>query len=277
MKIWTNGDIAEDGAASVDIADRGFLLGDGVFDTFRVTGGAPVRLDAHLARLRAAAAAFAIPVPFADAAIDAAVRELAVGNSVSDGVGRLTLSRGAGPRGLLPPDPAEPFAMMAVAPAPPQTAAPLRLHVSDVVRPSGALTSRYKTLSYLDNVEARRRAAAAGFDEALLLNERGEAACACAANIFWLKGGVLHTPALECGVLDGITRAAVIRAARAMDIPVNEGRFPLHALTNARAIFLTSSLLGVRPVDSVTCAFGAVECDVEDETLAALKTAEAQA
>src|SRR5690606_23249761 len=118
------------------------------------------------------------------------------------GAGRLTLSRGQGPRGLVPPDQASPTIMLAVAPSPPPPES-VSVLLSDVVRASAALSSRHKTLSYIDNVEARRRAAARGFGEALMLNEHGEIACASAANIFWFADDALCTPALECGVLAG--------------------------------------------------------------------------
>ena len=108
--------------------------------------------------------------------------------------------------------------------------------------------ARLKTLSYLDNVLARAQARAAGADEALLLNTRGELACAAVANLFWIAGGRLYTPALECGVLEGIMRRQVLAAARALGIETVETAAPRAALDDAEALFLTNSLAGVRPV-----------------------------
>src|SRR5690606_24702623 len=203
-----------------------------------------------------------------------AARELAQKNGVTRGAGRLTVSRGPGQRGLPPPDPAQPFVTLTVA-ASPAPGHALRLMVSDVVRPSGALTSRHKTLSYIENVEARRRAANAGADEAIMLNGRGELACASAANLFWISGDELRTPALECGVLAGITRARVLMLAEEAGMATREGRWPPHALRRADAIFVTNSVQGVAPVASLAWDGAVLEFDVGHASLAALRAAEA--
>jgi branched-chain amino acid aminotransferase/4-amino-4-deoxychorismate lyase len=115
--------------------------------------------------------------------------------------------------------------------------------VSTIRRNARSPSARLKSLNYLDNVLARREAEAAGADEALLLNTAGHAACATAANLFWISGGRLYTPSLSCGVLDGIMRAQVIAAA-----PVEEVRANLDTVLEAEAAFLTSSLIGIRTV-----------------------------
>ncbi|HWA64110.1 MAG TPA: aminotransferase class IV, partial [Caulobacteraceae bacterium] len=88
-------------------------------------------------------------------------------------------------------------------------------------------------------------------DEALMLNTAGEVACAAAANLFWVEAGALVTPALECGVLDGIVRARLIALARAAGAEVREVRVGADALGGAEGLFLTNSLIGVRPVASL--------------------------
>ena len=277
MIVWANGKLVEAAALRIAPDDRGFLLGDGVFDTFGVRDGAPLWLDAHLARLRASAAVFGIPVPFADEEIETAARTLAARNGVTRGAGRLTLSRGAGQRGLLPPDPAKPFALLAIAPsAPPgpSQAGPLRVLLSDVVRSSTALSSRWKTASYIDNVEARRRASIQDCGEALLLNECGEIACAAAANVFWIEGETLFTPSLDCGVLAGVTRARVLQIAKSQGVDAREGRFGLDALRTADALFLTNSVAGVVPVATVVSSAGERHFDAADALVQTLKTAE---
>ncbi|PXA87035.1 4-amino-4-deoxychorismate lyase, partial [Caulobacter sp. D5] len=115
-------------------------------------------------------------------------------------------------------------------------------------RNEGSPASRLKTLAYLDNVLARAEARAAGADEALMLNNRGELACASAGNLFWLDGETLATPALACGVLAGLARGRVMAAARAMGLSVVEVAVGPEALASARAVFLTNSLTGVRPL-----------------------------
>ena len=120
--------------------------------------------------------------------------------------------------------------------------------ISAVRRNAGSPASRLKTLSYLDNVLARREALAGGADEALLLNGQDCLASAAAANLFWIADGRLYTPALVCGVLDGVIRAEVLAAAARLGAPACEVEAPASVLEGAQALFLTSSLIGVRRI-----------------------------
>jgi branched-subunit amino acid aminotransferase/4-amino-4-deoxychorismate lyase len=105
-----------------------------------------------------------------------------------------------------------------------------------------------KSLNYLERVISWEEAQQRDFDEAVMLNERGEIASSTMANIFWTRNGTLHTPALTCGALAGITRASVIDIATKNYVPVLEGVYEMQDLTEADEIFLTSSSLGVAVV-----------------------------
>jgi branched-chain amino acid aminotransferase/4-amino-4-deoxychorismate lyase len=235
-------------ASAVPFDDRGLTLGDGLFETLLAVDGRLRDADAHLARLAAGCAALGLPAP--DAAAALALMRDAVAGSAGRRAVRLTLTAGSGGRGL--ERPASPRLRMfaAAAPAPPP-AGPARLVVSTVRRNAGSPAARLKTLAYLDNVLARREAQAAGADEALMLNGAGEVACAAAANVFWLKAGRLYTPALDCGVLAGVTRAAVIAEAARRGVPTEQVAAGLEAVRAAEAVFLTSSLVGVRAAASL--------------------------
>ncbi|WP_340647342.1 aminotransferase class IV, partial [Phenylobacterium sp.] len=148
-------------------------------------------------------------------------------------------------RGLDRPDAPAPR-LWATAAASVVVSTPARLIVSTVRRNEGSPASRLKTLSYLDNVLARREATGAGADEAVMRNGQGQIACAAAANLFWIAAGEVFTPALACGVLDGIVRRAVMAA-----VEVTEVAAGLEALEGAEAMFLTNSLIGVRAVVSL--------------------------
>ena len=228
--------------------DRGLLLGDGLFETLAWTDGDLPHLAAHLARLSAGCQTLGLPLPDleAAAALCAAAPGLAGLNSGRAAV-RLTLTSGSGGRGLDRPDHPRPRLTASAAPyRPPAT--PATLALSTVRRNEGSPASRVKSLSYLDNVLARAQARTAGVDEAVMLNNRGELACAGAANLFWITDDVVHTPELACGVLDGITRGRVLAAAATLGVEVRLAALPVEALVEARAIFLTNSLIGVRPV-----------------------------
>ncbi|MDO9336970.1 MAG: aminotransferase class IV [Caulobacter sp.] len=223
--------------------DRGLLLGDGLFETILARGGVLEHWAAHLARLTAGCATLDLPSP--DGAMALRLCEQAVTDAgLSRAAVRLTLTAGSGGRGLDRPAQAQ-LRLFATASASPPPPGPVDLVTVGVRRNEQSPASRLKTLSYLDNVLARREARGA---EALMLNTAGQLACAAAANLFWSQGGRLLTPALDCGVLDGIMRGAVIARARARGVPVEEVRAGREALEAADGLFLTNSLIGVRAV-----------------------------
>ena len=228
--------------------DRGLLLGDGLFETVLFKAGRPVLWDAHLGRLARGCAALGLPAPDPARVAEAASQAVeARGLADVRAAVRITWTGGSGGRGLPRPDLLAPRLVVAAAASPrPETEATV-VTVS-TRRNAGSPASRLKSLSYLDNVLARREAAAAGADEALMLNTDGLLACASAANLFWIAGGRLLTPALEVGVLDGTMRGAVIEAARRLGGKMLEVRAGPGALAGVEAAFLTSSLIGLRRI-----------------------------
>ncbi|WP_421736824.1 aminotransferase class IV [Caulobacter sp.] len=223
----------------IPLDDRGLLLGDGLFETMLALDGAIPLIEAHLDRMAGGCATLGLPALDRDAA-----RALCVEAAPPAGRAavRLTLTAGSGGRGLDRPDPVAPRLLATAAVSPPvQT--PAALIVAAARRNEGSPASRLKTLSYLDNVLARAEAWAAGADEAVMLNNRGELACAGAANLFWIEGERVFTPALSCGVLAGITRGRLLGMITVAEVAADAAR-----LDAADAVFLTNSLIGVRPV-----------------------------
>ncbi|MEI9891611.1 MAG: aminotransferase class IV [Caulobacteraceae bacterium] len=227
----------------IPIDDRGFLLGDGLFETVLFKAGQPVLWEAHVERLGRGCAALGLPLPDGRRLESEARRVIADRRLGSARAAvRLTWTAGSGGRGLARPEPPTPRLAISAAAAPrPET--PASVVVSTVRRNARSPSARLKTLSYVDNVLARREAEGAGADEALMLNTAGHAACATAANIFWIVDGRLYTPSLGCGVLDGVLRAKVLSSAS-----VNEVRAGLDAVLQAEAAFLTNSLIGIRTI-----------------------------
>lgn len=230
----------------IGLDDRGFTLGDGVFETVLAEGGRLVCLDLHLARLARSAAIIGLPMPDVEHARAAAVRALEdSGLTRNRAAVRVNWSAGSGGRGLdRPPSPAPKLTAMAA--AAPRVMGPATLHVASVRRNESSPASRAKTLSYLDNVMARREARAAGADEAVLLNTCGELACAAAANLFWIREDRLFTPALACGALDGTVRRQLLDCATALGVKTAEVAVDAVVLSTADAVLLTNSLIGVR-------------------------------
>jgi branched-chain amino acid aminotransferase/4-amino-4-deoxychorismate lyase len=232
----------------IPLDDRGLLLGDGLFETLLWVDGRIECLDAHLARLAAGCRTLGLPVPdLEEAARLCRAAPGEAGLESGRAAVRLTLTAGSGGRGLERPA-APTVRMMARAAAAAPVSTPADLVLARTRRNEGSPAARLKTLSYLDNVLARAEALAAGADEAVMLNNRGELACASAANLFWITGDRLFTPALSCGVLNGVVRARVL--AKAADLGAETGVVAagVPALEGAQAAFLTNSLIGVRPV-----------------------------
>ncbi|MBS0296573.1 MAG: aminotransferase class IV [Proteobacteria bacterium] len=249
---------------SVPADDRGLLLSDGLFETILWSDGRPVLFEAHAERMIRGCVTLGLPTPEPDA-LRAAAEEAVASIAAPRIAVRLTWTAGSGGRGLDRPGEAKPRLIASAAPAPrPQGFA--TLITSTVRRNEGSPASRLKTLAYLDNVLARREARGAGADEALMLNLAGEVACAAAANLFWFErrdltvtAPTLHTdfiyeiselvtPALSCGALDGVVRSEILRLAQATGVKVREVRALRPDLDRAVGLFLTNSLIGIRPV-----------------------------
>jgi len=235
----------------IPASDRGLLLGDGLFETLLWRDGELVDFEAHAERMAQGCALLGLPAPDRDALALAAARVLdEAGLTSGRGGVRLNWTAGSGGRGLERADPVEPR-LFALAFAAPEPAPTVSLATVAVRRNETSALSRVKSLAYLDNVLARREACAAGADEALMLNTKGEIACAAAANIFWFEGDRLVTPALDCGVLAGTVRARVLAKAVVAGIEAVEARSPVRALARAKGLFLTNSLTGVQRVSSL--------------------------
>ena len=244
--LWSDGRLVEGGTLPFAMADRGLLLGDGVFDTALGVQGRVAFEGAHVDRLTAAAAALGFSAE--RERIIEAMRALA-GTAPLAAI-RTTLTRGPGPRGLAPPPEPAPFLFGSAAPARAVLFfAPLRLALTRIARNDTSPTARLKTLGYLDAVLAARDAQAQGFDEALFLNTRGGVACAGTGNLFAILEGTLVTPPLEEGVLPGIVRGELLaRIAPSLGIAVEERPLLPSDLEAAEALFVTNSLRLLAPV-----------------------------
>ena len=248
MIFWLNGEFSTNPDV-INIADRGFLLGDGVFETILVVNGVPAFWDAHLSRLRAAAAALFLDAEF-DHSILGVIPELVARNRLTEGLAslRITLSRGPGRRGLQisSESPAKSTFLATVSKhQTPKEPEPLKLIVSSLVRCEASLSSRYKTVNYLDNVMARHEAASRGSDDALMLNSAGRVACVSAGNIFQIAGDTAVTPAVSEGALNGIVRRILLEGGAETGLMIKEGAIERSSLTRDR-LFVTNSLFGVR-------------------------------
>lgn len=239
MTVFLNGALVADDEARIAPSDRGFTLGDGLFETLKVKAGVPMRLSAHLARLARGAQVIGLKLPTLDFA--AILAQTLAANAIADGSARITVTRGSGPRGVLPPAAPAPTVLVTCAPAAPP-AGPARLVIARSTRRNEfSPLASIKSLNYLDNILARQEATARGADDGILLNTQGRVTETSIANLFALVDGRLVTPPVSEGVLPGVMRAEVL-AHGVEEAPLTEDD-----LARASEIFLTSSL-GIRKV-----------------------------
>ena len=242
--VWFNGQFL-DGTLPLDSHDRGFLLGDGVFETVTVINHKPLWLDEHLQRMSHAAAELGIP--FNAEGLFAGLGEVLKGSQALFEVLRITLSRGKTARGLAGDGTSPSLLMTLDGFDAANLFQPCRLKVSAVRRNAFAPSSRLKTLSYIDGIAAAREVAGEA-DDALMLNMHGHVASSTVANLFLLRGNELITPSLNQGILPGIMRRVLLDNAKKMGFVPVEKTISLEDLFRADAVFLCNSLRFLRPV-----------------------------
>lgn len=234
-----NGTLVEAEKAMVSIQDRGFRYGDGVFETLAIQEGVPYQFDWHLRRL--ADGLRAIRIECEINAIYESARQLLKENKIKNGLLRIQVTRGIGSIGYLP-DQTHPQAgatvVIETGEVPNVPTDPVSLWLSSYSKvPTRALPVQYKLCQGLNSTLARIEANENHCFEALLLGEEEQLCETSSGNLFWLSDNKLYTPALSCGLLEGATRAAVIRLSPYL---VEEVEANIDALLDADAVFITN-------------------------------------
>ena len=250
-----NGQLLTLAEARIDPAERGWTLADGCFETLRVVDGAALRLDAHLDRLGRGLALLGIAAPDR-AGVAPALGWLLDTVGRRDGVARLQVTRGvAARRGLLPETAGPATVLLTLAPAVvwPADPAPRRAIIATVTRRNEwSPLSQVKALAnYPDALLALAQAQRRGADEAILLNTRGDLACASVANLWLARSGTLLTPPLASGATAGVVRAALLAAAPRLGLRAQETPLTPDDLWAADEALLTNSVRGVQALVAV--------------------------
>ncbi|MGG4142082.1 aminotransferase class IV [Paenibacillus algorifonticola] len=255
MKVAFNGDVMDAGQAVISIYDHGFLYGLGLFETFRTYGGRAYLLERHLRRLEAGCASLGIRYKTDQSTLEASIAELLHANELKDGYVRLTVTAGDGGLGLPMGDYEQPQELILMKPLPPYQAAlyehgrELRLLHTKRNTPEGEI--RLKSLHYMNNIIAKRELAASNASpgaEGLMLSGAGLLTEGIVSNLFFTQDGVIRTPAVDTGILPGITRERVMELARAAGFQVEEGHYSWNQLLGADEIWLTGSVQELVPV-----------------------------
>lgn len=245
MKICINGELQDAEAAHVDPLDRGFTLGDGLYETIAIRNRKLRRFDSHMARLREGANVLSVPVLNSNARMEDMALATIEASGVENGALRMTLTRGPGERGITPPIAPSPTLVITATTTPSQDDGVRVIVSSKTRRNECSPLAAIKSTNTLDSIIGRMEAQAAGVDDAILLNSKGNVAEATVSNVFLLVDGGLITPPVADGALPGIMRGEVIKLARAEERTVTT-----ELLMRASEAFL-SNALGLRPVIAV--------------------------
>ncbi len=245
--VWINGTIAPLAVARVSPASAGVLYGWGVFTTLGISGAKVRAFGAHWERLAAHASKARVPLEWSRTDVERGLGNLLAASGIAEGRARVTVTRSrAGFWGVDEGRDSDVTVMVGERPAGERK--PLALTVSPFRLNTTSPLAGLKATAYVDHLVALDEARERGFDEAVLLNERGEVVEAGAANVFWSRDGELFTPSLATGCVAGVMRRFVLAAAAARRIRVTEASHPLAAIGEADEVFLTNSGWGLVPV-----------------------------
>ena len=265
LKIWLDGQLVDEADANVSVFDHGVLYGDGVFEGIRVYDGRVFELQAHLRRLYGSAKAIRLDIPIDKIELTNAVKKTVEANDIVDGYIRLVVTRGAGTLGLNPflctnsrliiiadsiqlyPEELYEEGMRIV------SATTVRNHPL-------AIPPQVKSLNYLNNILAKIEALDNDVPEAIMYNHEGYVAEATGDNVFIVRDGVIYTPPVEAGALEGITRNLVIRLAKQENLEVVEKNLTRFDLYICDEFFLTGTaaeVIGIVEIDGRTVGNGA--------------------
>jgi len=263
-KVWLNGELVPREEAKISVFDHGLLYGDGVFEGIRSYGGKVFRLQQHVRRLFDSARGIRLAIPMSPQEVADAIVATLKANALDDSYIRVVVTRGTGTLGLDPNRCHDPIVFIItdrIALYPEElyrhgleliTAATMRNHPN-------AVNPRLKSLNYLNNILAKIEAIDAGTLEAVMLNHLGYVAECTGDNLFIVRDGVLFTPPISAGILEGVTRDEILSIARGQNIQVREENLTRHDLYVADECFLTGTaaeVIAVVTIDKRTIGDG---------------------
>lgn len=237
----------------VNAFDRGFTLGHGLFETMMTNNGTLPLLSYHWDRLMASSCTLGIELPFNYSDLQDMTIDIISKNQLLNGKGslRLTVTDGVSERGILATGNPTPSYTLTSAALPENKRHSMSAAVVETRRNELSIASRVKSISYLDNILARKEAVLKGADEAFLLNSKGLLAEGSVSNVFIVKNKSVSTPRIDDGALPGVVRHVILNELNLDEIKIKEEEISLEMLLNAEDIFITNALFGVMPINQI--------------------------
>jgi branched-chain amino acid aminotransferase len=253
--IFFNGKIIPDTERCISSGDRGFLYGDGIFETLRTYNDEPFKLAEHLERMRCSAEELKISVEYTDAEISENITKLIEKNSIRNAYIRITLSRGEGGSALQISDGLRSTILIQVKPFTPYEKGlyeeGMSLAVSGHRRSTTSPICRHKTTNLLASILLKEEARERSVHDSIVLNTDGHVAECIVSNIFMVNNGNVITSSLDTNILPGVTRKTVLDICQNSGIPAREESFKIETLIKAKEVFITNSLMEIMPVSMV--------------------------
>ena len=231
--------------------DRGLTLGHGFFETILSNKKSVPLIFYHWSRLLASADLLGINLPINLDELKSMIKDLLITNQLFDAKAaiRLTITDGISERGLLSNGQQKPTVILTASRLPETQVKSMTATIVTTRRNEGSLSSKIKSISYLDNILAKKEAVSKGFDEAILLNSKLHVAEGSISNVFMVKDNIIYTPPIDDGALPGVIRYMIINKLPLDGIEVKEQHISIDMLSNADEIFISNALMGVKPIN----------------------------
>ena len=269
MYIFINNSIKANDTPTIYANDRGFLLGDGLFETIKYEGGRFQFLQQHLNRIGKSMLDFFFEKPSNFNDIPDICNELITKNNLKNSVAsiRITITRGASERGISVIKGTKPTILITAQKySPKKNFSPSAL-ITDVIKNEHSFAIKHKTTQYLDHIFARAQAEQRGFNEAILINSKKNITESTIANLFLVIGGQIVTPKISDGILPGIIRKFVIQCCRNANLSIQERSISIDEASSATEIFQTNSLVGIQSLSKIDDHILQIEDNASHTTL----------
>ncbi|WP_027410156.1 aminodeoxychorismate lyase [Anoxybacteroides tepidamans] len=251
MYVYVNGEIVRKEEARISPFDHGFMYGLGAFETFRTYKGHPFLLDDHIKRLNESLLELNISLTLRRDEVMGIINRLLEANQLNDAYIRFNVSAGVGDIGLHTGEYAKPTVIAYMKPLPLFFSAEKTCKILKTRRNSPEGERRLKSHHYLNNILGKREIGNDPQMEGVFLSEKGFLAEGIVSNLFWVRNGVVYTPSLETGILNGITRQFLLELLSVLKIHYEEGLYSVNELETAEEVFLTNSIQEIVPVSQV--------------------------